>query len=151
VTTIGMRQNNPGNLDETIVNGQKTSWIERAWRGEEISANRFARFNCPLNGLRALLITLHSYLTKDGCATVGDVVNRWAPRVENNTQAYIDDVCEYVIKNYTGPEFAWEEGTLLKPTSDDLIPLGQALVHHENGEQPYTDYQWNAAWKATGL
>jgi hypothetical protein len=145
-----MRQNNPGNLDETIVNGQKTSWIERAWRGEEISTNRFARFNCPLNGLRALLITLHSYLTKDGCATVGDVVNRWAPRVENNTQAYIDDVCAFVNESQLALQH-WSEDTVLHPLQNQLILLGMALVHHENGEQPYTADQWNDAWKATGL
>jgi hypothetical protein len=150
VTTIGMRQNNPGNLDETIVNGQKTSWIERAWRGEELSANRFARFNCPLNGLRALLITLHSYLTKDGCATVGDVVNRWAPRVENNTQAYIDDVCAFANESQLALQH-WNEDTVLHPLQNQLILLGMALVHHENGEQPYTADQWNDAWKATGL
>ncbi|MGL5156229.1 MAG: hypothetical protein ACRC9G_08020, partial [Aeromonas veronii] len=83
----GIRRNNPGNIE----------WGS-PWQGlakpEDYPADRFAAFISPVWGIRAIAITLITYQDKrkanDGSRidSVREVVERWAPSFENNTQAY---------------------------------------------------------------
>ncbi len=99
-TPRGVRNNNPGNIDYNRRN---------AWEGQlglELQmgrlAPRFARFNTPENGIRALGKLLLNYRGKDGMPGVGgpgidtvrETINRWAPGNENNTEAYIAAVAK---------------------------------------------------------
>ena len=36
---------------------------------------------------------LQNYRKLNGCRTIADFINRWAPPVENNTSGYISRVC----------------------------------------------------------
>ncbi|MEB1611440.1 structural protein P5 [Xanthomonas arboricola] len=84
----GVRNNNPGNIDRTGV----------AWQGEDRIAAarareaRFAVFDTPEYGFRALVKTLLTYQRKHGLRTVRDIINRWAPPVENDSGAYARQV-----------------------------------------------------------
>lgn len=97
MTTItaprGVRNNNPGNIDYNPRN---------AWQGQlglevGVPSPRFARFDTPENGIRALGKLLINYRGKDGMPGVGgpgidtvrETITRWAPGNENNTEAYI--------------------------------------------------------------
>jgi hypothetical protein len=44
-------------------------------------------------GYRAGLKLLQNYRKLNGCRTIADFINRWAPPVENNTSGYISRVC----------------------------------------------------------
>ncbi|MCU1717325.1 structural protein P5 [Pseudomonas sp. 5P_3.1_Bac2] len=92
-TTRGVRNNNPGNIDYNPRN---------AWQGQlglevGVPSPRFARFDTPENGIRALGKLLINYSGKDGMPGVGgpgidtvrETITRWAPGNENNTEAYI--------------------------------------------------------------
>jgi len=89
----GVRNFNPGNIDYNPRN---------AWNGQlglelGVDKPRFARFDSPENGIRALGKLLINYRGKDGMPGVGgpgidtvrETVSRWAPGNENNTEAYI--------------------------------------------------------------
>lgn len=87
-TTRGVRNNNPGNIDYHASN---------AWQGQlgievGVPKPRFARFDTPENGIRALGKLLQTYQTKYGLNTVESIIARWAPSNENDTQAYIDAI-----------------------------------------------------------
>ena len=92
-TPRGVRNNNPGNIDYNPRN---------AWQGQlglevGVPSPRFARFDTPENGIRALGRLLINYRGKDGMPGVGgpgidtvrETITRWAPGNENNTEAYI--------------------------------------------------------------
>ncbi|MFJ3112317.1 structural protein P5 [Pseudomonas putida] len=92
-TPRGVRNKNPGNIDFNPRN---------AWQGQlgievDVARPRFARFDSPENGIRALGKLLINYRGKDGMPGVGgpgidtvrETVSRWAPGNENNTEAYI--------------------------------------------------------------
>lgn len=81
----GLRNNNPGNirLSRTV------------WQGEiRPSRDRsFCQFRTMAYGYRALIKLLQNYRRNNGCRTIADFINRWAPPVENNTSGYISRVC----------------------------------------------------------
>jgi len=84
----GIRNCNPGN----IRNSDATDW-----KGEVPSSakkdNAFEEFEDMPHGYRALIKLLQNYHKKHGCKTIADYINRWAPKHENNTSAYITAVC----------------------------------------------------------
>ena len=58
-----------------------------------------------------------------------EIINRWAPPVENDTGAYVSQVAKVVGVSPTEP----------LNLDDDLImaKLVTAIIWHENGVQPY--------------
>ncbi len=89
----GIRNHNPGNIDYNPRN---------AWNGQlglelGVAKPRFARFDSAENGIRALGKLLINYRGKDGQPGVGgpgidtvrEIISRWAPGSENDTEAYI--------------------------------------------------------------
>ncbi|HAN6140158.1 TPA: transglycosylase, partial [Escherichia coli] len=64
---------------------------------------RFARFNTPEEGIRALANQVSSYYNGTSAAaghqklqTVSSIISKWAPPNENNTNQYIDNVSKYL-------------------------------------------------------
>lgn len=56
-------------------------------------------------GYRALIKLLQNYRRNNGCRTIADFINRWAPPVENNTSGYISRVCrEMQVPNTYVPD-----------------------------------------------
>lgn len=127
----GIDNNNPGNLEFSKSN---------PWEGQTGSDGRFAKFETPEHGLRALGRNLISY-QRQGYDTVSDIINRWAPPEDNNdTEAYIKAVCAQVGVS------ADQKIDVSNP--DTLKKLSAAIIHHENGNQPFSDQQLNTGTSA---
>lgn len=117
--TRGVRNNNPGNIDHNNAN---------PWQGElpvdKAKESRFARFDTPESGIRALAKTLLTYFNKHKLKTVRSIINRWAPPGENNTTAYIDQVAKFVGVGADDPIDVTKKST--------LTLLVVAIIKHEN-------------------
>lgn len=118
----GIRNNNPGNI----------RWGDD-WKGLVPAARRtdksFCQFTDPEYGIRAMIIILRNYQRKYGLNTVRKMINRWAPPNENDTQAYINSVSQSVGVT---PDQKTDV-----TDSRVMVPLLEAIIKHENGEQPY--------------
>ena len=128
----GIRNNNPGNIDYN----PRNDWVGQLPRDPAIE-KRFARFDTPENGIRALGKLLLNYRGKDGLPGVGgpgidtvrEIISRWAPATENNTAAYIRVVADQLGVAPWVPINIRDEKTL------STVVLG--IIHHENGGIPY--------------
>lgn len=82
----GLRNNNPLNIRRN-----STKWQGLA---EEQNDKAFFTFIAPEWGYRAAIKTLQNYRRIHGLTTVRQWISRWAPPVENDTEAYIRFVCD---------------------------------------------------------
>jgi len=122
----GVRNNNPGNLRKNDTD---------KWQGlaAEQTDESFFVFREAVYGIRALARTLISYQDAHDLSTVTDFINRWAPPVENNTNAYVSAVC--ADAGFSSLQ------VLNVHCFKDLFGLVKGVIHHENGCVPYTDAQ----------
>lgn len=122
----GVRNRNPGNIDYSPAN---------RWQGQlkpdPAIEKRFARFDSPENGIRAMGKLLLTYQRKYGLRTVKAIIDRWAPYVENDTMAYIHAV---EVSSDTLPD---AEVDLTKPWV--MRGIVRAIIHHENAGYVYPD------------
>ncbi|CAB1223459.1 hypothetical protein SFB10_3563 [Serratia liquefaciens] len=127
----GLRNNNPGNIEASA---------ENPWEGQAGSDGRFAKFETPEHGIRALGKNLLSY-QRQGYDTVSEIVNRWAPASDgNDTDSYIKALCGALGIG------ANDQVDMSNPRT--LAALCAGIVKHENGSQPYTDEQLGAGVSA---
>lgn len=117
----GIRNNNPGNIDR----GSPWQGLAKDQSGDP----RFAIFESPVWGIRALARVLITYQDKHGLRTIRGIVHRWAPPVENDSEAYV----QQVVRS-TG--FGAEQQLDLH-SYEHMEPLVKAIIQHENGQQPY--------------
>jgi hypothetical protein len=89
VTDRAVRNNNPGNIR-----------IGQNWQGlmprsqmnpDQAAEKDFAVFMSPMWGFRAMAEIFHTY-GREGHETIREMISRWAPPSENNTEAYVNDV-----------------------------------------------------------
>ena len=66
-----------------------------------------------------------TYRMKHGLSTVREIINRWAPPVENNTDAYVDHVCRRLG---VAPDHPLDFGN-----PQVYLHLARAIAYHENG------------------
>lgn len=119
----GVRNNNPGNLERN-----KTVWQGMA---EDQSDERFVTFASPEYGIRAMARVLKNYGRRHGLRTVEQIISRWAPASENQTDSYIQHVSQELQVSPT---------ELLNLDDPDLLGrLIRAIIQHENGASPYDD------------
>lgn len=122
----GVRNNNPGNIDYNRAN---------KWQGQlppnDALEKRFARFDSPENGIRALGKLLQTYQSKYGLKTVEAIIGRWAPSVENNTGAYVRAV-EQKTGTAPGADVNMKDPAVLSG-------FVKAIIHHENAGFEYPD------------
>lgn len=119
----GLRNNNPGNirLGRTVWNGEVRPSQDK----------EFCQFSSMSYGYRALMKLIQNYRRKHGCQTIAEMIRRWAPPSENNTSAYIVDVC----KDMQVP-------TTYEPDIEDretMCALAAAISRHENGIEANID------------
>ena len=115
--TRGIRNNNPLNIRNS----------SDSWRGKVGDDGAFVRFDSMNNGLRAAFKNLKTYFTKHKINTVGGIVNRWAPPVENNTSAYVQFVAEK-----TGYDINQE----LNFDFNTISPIVSAMAQMESNYHP---------------
>ncbi len=119
----GIRNNNPGNIRRST----------EKWQGLALVQNdpAFFQFTHAKYGVRAIGKILTTYRTRYSLTNVRDLIARWAPPVENNTQSYVDQVARTL-------------GVKADATIDvqkRLPDLAAAIIRHENGSNPYTAAQ----------
>lgn len=83
MTTIAQKCRNPLNIRASVKNN---------WLGSRGSYKGFVVFNSTELGYRAALLLLRNYV-RNGHRTIFDIINRWAPPTENDTDSYIKTVC----------------------------------------------------------
>jgi len=120
VAPRGIRNNNAGN----IRHGAK-------WQGlaAEQTDSAFCTFTDPVYGIRAMGKILLNYQSRYGINTVRGIIDRWAPPVENDTEAYIEHVADDLRVGIDEPIVI----------ADNLVGLIKAIIYHENGINPYAD------------
>lgn len=129
---IGYRINNPLNIRYLSKNN---------WKGQTGQQSGFCVFDSPENGIRAAMVNLKSY-RKQGVLTIADIISRWAPPSENNTESYIDFVCNKLGANRTDE---------VAQNATEFIALLQAMCIMEIGCQPYSETTWEKAARLADL
>lgn len=112
----GIRNNNPGNI----------RWDgSTRWRGM-VAADPagFVIFDTPEHGIRAIARILNSYEGR-GIITLDQIINTWAPPVENKTGAYVTHLAGLL-------------GIAPSDRVNDRAGLIAGIIKHENGQQPYS-------------
>lgn len=131
----GIRNNNPGNI----------RWGSN-WQGLVPQAQRtdrsFCQFKDSVHGLRAMVKIMFTYRDKYGLNTIESIIHRYAPPNENNTQGYINRVCESL-------------GVLPKQSlefnDNVLIELSRAITAVENGNLYYNYYSTELIQRAIAM
>ena len=84
----GLRNCNPGNIRRSSDHFQ----------GEVKSDDKeFKRFETMAHGYRAMMRILRNYQKRYQLRTIEQIIGRWAPHNENNTEAYVA-----FVESYTG-------------------------------------------------
>lgn len=133
-TPRGISNRNPGNLEKG------SPWQGRAAVQTD---SRFVQFISPEYGIRALAKVLLTYYAGYDIDTVAGIINRWAPPVENNTDAYIASVAKVMGVSPVQP-LQINQRTV-------MVPLIKAIIQHENGQQPYSDETIDKALNMAGM
>lgn len=117
---LGVRNNNPLNI--------RTG---NDWQGEVNGhGSGFEAFKSVDYGFRAAAILLRNYRKKYGLTTVREIIHRWAPNNENNTDAYV---------NLVSSKLGVNENEMLDVTDDNtLARLMLAMSVMENGKGWFT-------------
>ena len=115
--TRGFRNNNPGNIEFSERNN---------WNGQTGTDGRYSTFSDMKFGIRAIGKILNSYSSRYGLNTIRGVINRWAPDDENNTVSYVSAVSQRTGIDADG-----------KLSGVDYLLVVEAIIHHENGSQPF--------------
>lgn len=117
----GIRNNNPGNIK-----------LGTAWDGlsDEQNDDVFCQFKEPVWGIRALMRILLVYRFNYKIRTIEDIIGRFAPPSENDTEAYINYVCR--VSDRLPDE-------ILDNSIEHYLPIVKAIIKMENGMQPYDD------------
>ncbi|PHM73710.1 structural protein [Xenorhabdus kozodoii] len=118
----GIHNNNPGN----IRHGDQ-------WQGlsSRQTDKSFCQFIAPEYGIRAMLKILRNYERKYGLNTTRQIISRWAPPNENDTESYIAYVCQSVGIASSAVMDVDNAATMRR--------LVKAIIQMENGQQPYSD------------
>jgi hypothetical protein len=124
----GIRNKNPGNIRISL-----SQWMGKL----RIADPEFEQFSEMKFGIRALMKLLIGYINRD-FNTIEKIITRYAPGNENNTEAYIQAVC-----NYTG----FQRDEVLKPDENTIKKMAYAISHHENGGDYLKIGDVEDAWK----
>ena len=114
--TRGIRLNNPG-----LMRKSGDTFVGEAPSNDE----EFKAFATMEWGIRCLAKTLLTYHRRHKLETVRGIISRWAPPFENDTEAYVDDVCQMMEVRPTQKLDLEDQAT--------LINLCRGIIKHENG------------------
>lgn len=126
----GIRNCNPGNLRRT-----SDKWLGLR---EEQTDDEFFQFVEMRWGYRALMKTLRTYRSKYGLRTVKEMIGRFAPASENDTEAYVAAVCERMDVT--------SNCILDLDDKETMCALAGAISHVENGVEP-VDEEVEGGWE----
>lgn len=119
----GYRNFNPGNIRQSDV----------AYTGEvEPSKDpAFKQFRTMSHGYRAMFVLLHTYSVKYHLKTLREMIERYAPPVENDTTEYVNFVSSRAK--------VADISTVDTMNECQMIPIVAAMARVENGSDPDMD------------
>lgn len=127
---LGLRNNNPFNLEHRNI----------GWIGEIGTDGRFSIFDTAENGIRAGMINVHTKMTRDGANTVRKLLTLLSPAFENPLENFIQFVSRRLNVAPDQPiQF-----------HSSIRELSKAIIQFENGQQPFSDAEIEAALQRTG-
>ena len=109
--------NNPLNI-----RAGKSKWLGQVLPQRGSGEGAFCHFESMEYGIRAAFCLLRTYATKYRLNCVKDIITRWAPPSENDTQSYIRHVC--VLTGFGGNQ---------RLTEKDWPRLIKAMAKMESG------------------
>lgn len=125
---LGIRNNNPGNLEKT-----SNDWVGKIKPGAH---ERFEQFMSMGLGTRALLVDLRGKINR-GLNSIAKIIPVWAPSSENDVGAYIA-----AVERSSGiPRFL----PLNANNEQQMKSLARAMAKHETGkdiDKRFFDTAW---------
>jgi hypothetical protein len=128
----GIRNCNPGNL---VIS--KIPWNGKVPKKDNTDGH-FEQFISMEYGIRAMIMDLRGDIMKDGLDTIEKLIRVYAPKFENNTEAYIK-----VVVKRTGIK----RNEKLITDKSTIFKLVEAISFHENGGSYITNEQIEKAWE----
>ena len=113
----GLRNCNPGNIRQS-----RSTFLGEVRPSRDAS---FKEFESMAYGYRAMFVLLDSYRRRYGLSNIRAMISRWAPPIENHTEAYIRAVAER--------SGVAEDETLDTRSERDMVPVVMAMSEVENG------------------
>lgn len=115
----GLRNNNPANIRK----GEP--WVGLACVQDD---KDFCVFKTTYYGIRAMVITLRTYVKIHRLYTIEKIISRWAPPKENATALYIHNVKRgfFCIPTFSSADFEGEG-------SENLYTLCKLMCQQETG------------------
>lgn len=125
--------NNPGNIRNTGIQ----------WQGADLdNSGDFVKFDTPEDGLRAMMLNLQNQQKLHGATNLNDIVSRYAPPSENDTDGYIKFVSDKTGIDPAQPIDMTDKDTALAVT--------KAMVHREQGKGgTLPDKSYDTAYEQT--
>lgn len=141
MSTRGIRNNNPANIRR----GCNWKGLIRQQKDKE-----FCQFVSMSWGIRALLITLRTYVKKHHLHTVREIITRWAPPSDgNNTEKYIEFV-EKAVRDIDTPIILTLQAMDFNPKFQHseciLYLIARAMCKIESGYNLQYGYYLNALY-----
>lgn len=139
----GIRNYNPGNIERR----PGVRWQGQA--SDQSGDPRFVVFAAPRWGIRAIARILVTYQdarqAQDGSKidTLREIIARWAPATENDTGAYVAHVAHLAGIGSDRRIDVYDFKT--------MRALVEAIIVHENGENPYADAEIDAGLRLAGI
>lgn len=117
--TRAERNHNPGNIRRCGVR----------YRGERRPScdPAFKEFESDEWGYRAMFVLLESYRRRYAIDTLRAIVTRWAPPLENDTEAYI---------RFVAKRAEIDPDAVLRPRDIRLRAIAEAMSRFERGHEP---------------
>ena len=141
MSTRGIRNCNPANIRRGC-----------NWKGllRQQKDREFCQFIRMTWGVRALLMTLRTYVVKHHLHTVREIITRWAPPSDgNNTEKYIEFV-EKAIRDIDTPKTLTLQEMDFKPEFQHseciLYLIAKAMCKIESGYNLSYDFYLNALY-----
>lgn len=134
----GVRNNNPYNIRRSAAN----NWQGRVPLAQNPDSD-FEQFQNYTWGVRAGVKVLRTYYTRYNLRTIRDILYRFSPPSENDTEAYIR-----AAASRTG--FGANEQ--LPWSYEAIFRLSEAITAQENGRQwAISRAEFNRGWEAAGF
>lgn len=112
----GLRNRNPGNIRRSTTK----------YKGETTSGDQaFKAFESMAWGYRAMFVLLDTYKRRHGCDTLRQMITRYAPPVENDTDAYVNTVAS---RSLVAPD-----SRISTDNKEVMVPVVAAMSYVENG------------------
>lgn len=124
----GIRNNNPGNIRDFQDWVGEADFYDRT--PAQVGESEFVVFSRPWYGIRAIVRILQNYQAAYYLTTIGSMLDRYAPKSENDTARYAEFVSAHVG---VGPNFPID-------INDPEIcrKMVEAIIKFENGYNPYS-------------